>query len=88
MDRFAAQLASLNGIITISNTAAHLAGALGVPTVVLIDDKFHTPWPVTGDKTPWYPNVRIVHRKQRPWSTVLQEANQQRETFAKAGGAS
>lgn len=83
MDRFAAQVASLDGVITISNTAAHLAGALGVPTVVLIDDKFHTPWPVVGEKTPWFPNVRIVRRKQRPWSTALQEQSLVRLITAK-----
>ncbi|TIQ38860.1 MAG: hypothetical protein E5X61_19395, partial [Mesorhizobium sp.] len=55
MDRFAAQVAALDAVVTISNTAAHLSGALGVPTIFLIDDKFQTAWPVIGDRTPWYP---------------------------------
>ncbi|MER9128158.1 hypothetical protein [Mesorhizobium sp. M0768] len=74
MDRFAAQVAALDAVVTISNTAAHLAGALGVPTVFLIDDNFQTAWPVTGDRTPWYPNGIVIRKEGRPWSLVLDEA--------------
>ncbi|RWO01810.1 hypothetical protein [Mesorhizobium sp.] len=74
MDRFAAQVAALDAVVTISNTAAHLAGALGVPTVFLIDDNFQTAWPVTGDRTPWYPKGIVIRKQGRPWSLVLDEA--------------
>jgi hypothetical protein len=74
MDRFAAQIAALDAVVTISNTAAHLAGALGVPAVFLIDDKFQTAWPVIGDRTPWYPNGLVVHKDGREWPAVLDEA--------------
>jgi ADP-heptose:LPS heptosyltransferase len=36
MDRFAAQVASIDLVITIDNSTAHLAGALGVPVWVLL----------------------------------------------------
>ncbi|RWM17302.1 MAG: hypothetical protein EOR73_20995 [Mesorhizobium sp.] len=71
MDRFAAQVAALDAVVTISNTAAHLSGALGVPTVFLIDDKFQTAWPVIGDRTPWYPNGVVIRKEGRPWPVVL-----------------
>jgi hypothetical protein len=74
MDRFAAQIAALDAVVTISNTAAHLAGALGVPTVFLIDDKFQTAWPVIGDRTPWYPRGVVLHKDGRDWPVVLDEA--------------
>jgi hypothetical protein len=73
MDRFAAQIASLDAVVTISNTAAHLAGALGVPSVFLIDDNFQTAWPVRGHSAPWYPNGLVVHKDGRDWSTVLDD---------------
>lgn len=74
MDRFAAQVSSLDAIISISNTAAHLAGALDVPSVFIVDDKFHTVWPVTGETTPWYPRARLVAKRGRPWPEALREA--------------
>ncbi|RWO63418.1 hypothetical protein [Mesorhizobium sp.] len=73
MDRFAAQIAALDAVVTISNTAAHLSGALGVPTVFLIDDNFQTAWPVIGDRTPWYPKGIVIHKEGRAWSAVLDE---------------
>ncbi|RWK57727.1 hypothetical protein [Mesorhizobium sp.] len=73
MDRFAAQIAALDAVVTISNTAAHLSGALGVPTIFLIDDNFQTAWPVTGDRTPWYPKGIVIHKEGRTWPVVLDE---------------
>jgi hypothetical protein len=71
MDRFAAQISALDGVISISNTAAHLTGALGVPAIYVIDDKFHRGWRI--DPPPWYPRARIVIRNGRPWRDVLTE---------------
>ncbi|RWP21167.1 MAG: hypothetical protein EOR00_03180 [Mesorhizobium sp.] len=76
MDRFAAQIAALDAVVTISNTAAHLSGALGVPTIFLIDDKFQTAWPVIGDRTPWYPNGVVMRKEGRPWPAVLDDVGQ------------
>ncbi|CAH2407881.1 hypothetical protein [Mesorhizobium escarrei] len=73
MDRFAAQIAALDAVVTISNTAAHLSGALGLPTIFLIDDNFQTAWPVTGDRTPWYPKGIVIHKEGRAWPVVLDE---------------
>ncbi|RWN54293.1 hypothetical protein [Mesorhizobium sp.] len=73
MDRFAAQIAALDAVVTISNTAAHLSGALGVPTIFLIDDKFQTAWPVTGNRTPWYPSGVVMRKEGRPWPVVLDD---------------
>ncbi|TIW50603.1 MAG: hypothetical protein E5V72_02320 [Mesorhizobium sp.] len=73
MDRFAAQIAALDAVVTISNTAAHLSGALGVPTIFLIDDKFQTAWPVIGDRTPWYPKGLVIRKEGLAWSVVLDD---------------
>jgi hypothetical protein len=73
MDAFAAQIGALDGVISISNTAAHLAGAMGIPSVFMIDDKFHTTWPVMSETSPWYPSARIVRKDGRAWRQVLRE---------------
>jgi hypothetical protein len=79
MDSFAAQVAALDGVITIVNTLAHVAGSLEVPTVVIRDDLLRREWPVTLDRTPWYPTVRIAGPDRRPWSVVLDEGWQKLE---------
>lgn len=81
MDRFAAQIAALDAVISISNTAAHLAGALGVPAIYLIDDRFHTDWPVFGDTVPWYPRGQVVLKLGRDWPAVLREAQKRLESI-------
>src|SRR5712692_5125332 len=73
MDRFAAQIASLDAVVTISNTGAHLTGALGVPMIVIIDDNFRRIWPVGTDRTPYYPAATIVAKNGRGWEAVIKE---------------
>jgi hypothetical protein len=74
MDRFAAQIAALDAVVTVSNTAAHAAGALDVPSVVVIDDRFQMAWPAAGAEAMWYPRTRLVRQRSRPWPEVMGEA--------------
>ena len=76
MDRFSAQVASLDAVVSISNTGAHLAGALAVPGVLIFDDKFRRGWPVIGDTTPWCPRMKLVMKKGRPWNEVMEEVRE------------
>jgi len=73
MDRFASQLCALDGLITISNSGAHLAGALQVPTLLIRDDLFRRAWSVLSDTTPWYPRTKVVGKDGRPWEAVFAE---------------
>ncbi len=74
MDTFAAQVSSLDGVITIMNTLVHVGGSLGVPTVVLRDDWFRRPLPVLSDRLPWFPNNRVAGKDLREWPSVFDEA--------------
>lgn len=74
MDLFAAQVAAMDAVVTISNTGAHLAGALGIPSVFILGDGFKRSWPVEGARTPYYPSAVLVSKRERPWSTVMAEA--------------
>lgn len=73
MDRFAAQVSALDAVITISNTGAHLCGAMNVPTVVILGDKFHLMWPIVGSRAP-YPETVVIRENARPWPVVMEEA--------------
>ncbi len=86
MDRFAAQIASLNAVVTISNTGAHLTGALGVPMIIIIDDNFRRIWPVGTERTPYYPAAVIVAKNGRGWGAVMEEIKKKlREMLARRG---
>lgn len=74
MDRFAAQIAALDMVVTISNTGANLAGALGVPTIIMLDDSFRLSWPAFGDTVAAYPSVRLIRKGGRAWAPAVQEA--------------
>jgi hypothetical protein len=74
LDGFAAQVASVDAVITISNTTAHMAGALGVPCAVVLDDGAHLTWPMARATTPFYPRTRLIRQHGRGWDMVLNEA--------------
>ena len=58
----AALLKNLDLFITVSNSTAHLAGSLGVKTLLIKPPNhcaFHY-WNQSGEKTPWYSSVKII----------------------------
>jgi hypothetical protein len=73
MDRFASQIAALDLVITISNSGAHLAGALGKPMILVRDDLFRRNWPYLSRRVPWYPQALVIGKDGRPWDAVFDE---------------
>ena len=64
LDGVAALCAACDLVITVSNVTAHIAGALGVPTWLILpqaNGRFWY-WPAGRVATPWYPGVRIFTR--------------------------
>ena len=61
LDGLAALISSLDLVVTTSNTTAHLAGALGVPTWVLVPRGPARLWYWFDGETnsPWYPSVTL-----------------------------
>lgn len=64
LDNMAAYLSACDLVITVSNTTAHLAAALGVPTWVLIPAGTGRVWYwfAEGENSPWYPNVKLYRQ--------------------------
>lgn len=73
LDGFAAQVAAMDHVITISNATAHFAGALGIPCDLLLSNGALWHWLSDGAKSPHYPSIRI-HRQEKPgdWQAPLQ----------------
>lgn len=61
LDAFSAQVSACDAIVTISNTTAHFAGALDVPTTLYVPDgrKRHWYWFTEGNYSPWYRAIRL-----------------------------
>jgi tetratricopeptide (TPR) repeat protein len=74
LDRFAAQVAALDMVITIDNSTAHMAGALGLPVWLLLPFAADWRWQQGRTETPWYPTLRIFRQpKLGDWQSVLWE---------------
>jgi ADP-heptose:LPS heptosyltransferase len=74
IDELAAAIAALDLVISVDNTVAHLAGALGRPVWVLLP--FAPEWRYlrSGDTMPWYPSARLFRQtRPREWESVLAE---------------
>lgn len=71
-DAAAAQVGAMDLIISTSNTAVHLAGALGKPTWVMVPHVPEWRWGLEGESVPWYESVRVFRQaKQGDWDSVL-----------------
>jgi Flp pilus assembly protein TadD len=65
-------LAQLDGLVTIDTGIAHLAGAMGRPTWLLLPHVAEWRWGLSGDRTPWYPTMRLLRQAQwRDWASVV-----------------
>lgn len=59
LDAAAAQLSAMDAFVTVSNASAHMAGALGVTTHLLLGRRPIWHWFNEGDRSPWYRDVSI-----------------------------
>jgi Tfp pilus assembly protein PilF len=74
IDTFAAQIAALDLVITIDNSTAHLAGALGVPVWVLLPFARDWRWLQIREDSPWYPTMRLFRQPRRgDWHSAIQK---------------
>lgn len=74
IDLFAAQVAAMDLVITIDNSTAHLAGALGIPTFVLLPFAPDWRWLQSGEDSPWYPTLRLFRQSEQfDWQTPIKQ---------------
>jgi hypothetical protein len=69
----AAAVLRLDLVIAVDTAAAHLAGALGIPTWIMLPFASDWRWLCTGDRSPWYPSVRLFRQNaDRSWAPVVE----------------
>jgi len=69
----AALISQLDLVITVDTAVAHLAGALGKPTWLLLPQAPDWRWMLNREDSPWYPTIRILRQKsQKGWEETIQ----------------
>jgi Tfp pilus assembly protein PilF len=70
----ACALGGMDLVITVDTVLAHLAGALGIPTFLLLSFIPDWRWMMGRDTSPWYPTLRL-YRQPAPgdWDSVLRQ---------------
>jgi tetratricopeptide (TPR) repeat protein len=68
----AALISCLDLVITVDTSVAHLAGALGCPTWILLPYTPDYRWLLDRDDSPWYPTVRLFRQHEsRDYGPVI-----------------
>lgn len=77
MEATASLVASTKLVITVDTMIAHLAGAMGKPTWLLLKHAPDWRWTPGSTTSPWYPTMRLYHQ-DRPgdWATVMARVEQ------------
>ena len=71
----AALVACLDAALVVDSSDAHLAGALGIPTWLLLPFIPSWRWTLERDDCPWYPSMKLLRQgEDRSWSPVLKRA--------------
>jgi ADP-heptose:LPS heptosyltransferase len=72
-DDTAAVIDSLDLVVTIDTAVAHLAGAMGKPTWILLPHAPEWRWMLDREDIPWYPTARLFRQKRLgDWESVIE----------------
>ncbi len=78
----AAVMPSLDAVITTDTALAHLAGALAVPTYLLLKAVPDWRWGRTGELTPWYPKTKLIRQpRSGDWAAVISKLANHLQTW-------
>jgi len=90
IDGLAALMTACDLVVTVSNTTAHLAGALGRPTMLFVPQSGGRLWYWFSDRldSPWYPRMRVRRQKVgQSWKGLVSGATEEIAALAKAAHA-
>ena len=87
VDALAALISACDIIVTVSNTTAHLAAALGKPVIVMLpaSPSLFWYWHLERNDSPWYPSAVLLRQTQAgEWHEVIATASIALQEFAGA----
>lgn len=73
LDILAAMISELDMVVSVCQTCIHIAGALGIPTLVLTPSRPAWRYGVVGNM-PWYNSVNLVRQEGDDWSGAIEVA--------------
>ena len=80
----AALMANLDLVIGVDTSVTHLAGALGIPVMMLLTFVPDWRWLMDRDDSPWYPTMRLFRQKRYgDWGEVIERARLALEALVK-----
>jgi tetratricopeptide (TPR) repeat protein len=79
----AAMIDCVDLVVTVDTSVAHLAGALGKPTFVLLPFNSDWRWLLQRDDSPWYPSLRLFRQSSgESWEGVIRRVGEAIANFA------
>ena len=64
-------------LVTIDTSVAHIAGAIGVPTALVLPHAPDWRWLLGREDTPWYPSVRLFRQERAyDWRGVIERVSE------------
>jgi tetratricopeptide (TPR) repeat protein len=82
----AALISCLDLVITVDTGVAHLSGALGRPTWILLPYPAEYRWLLDRDDSPWYPTMRLFRQTEtRDYASVIERVRNQLLALISAG---
>jgi tetratricopeptide (TPR) repeat protein len=87
LDGFAAQVAAMDLVISVSNTTVHVAGALGRPVWALVPTGpgAHWYWFLNRPDNPWYPSLRLFRQDRgSDWKKPLAHVKDELATWLRS----
>ena len=90
LDGLAALITACDVVVTVSNTTAHLAGALGKPTLLFVPQSGGRLWYWFNERadSPWYPHMHIKRQKVgQSWKDLVDLASDDIAALVKAAHA-
>ena len=70
-------LLGLDVLVTVDTAVAHLAGAIGLPTILLLAKQADWRWGQSGPPVPWYPSITAIRQTEHgEWRPVVEGARE------------
>lgn len=77
LEHIAAIISLCDWIVADDSGPAHLAGCLGISSFVLLPERCNWRWASLSNKSPWYPNTRLLRCKPgQDWELMLEQVKQ------------